>query len=191
MQKQKPSRKAIRLKQYDYSAPGKYFVTICAIDKMFIFGEINNTEMILNESGRIMEKVLLSIADRFTNVEIDVYSIMPNHVHLIISILPESESVARAIHELPLQDAKYRRRMSLPKIIGYLKMNSAKQINRIKDNSGSRVWQRNYYEHIMRNEKTFDEIYAYIQSNPLSWDRDMNHPDFYIHTADDNKQTNT
>ena len=97
----------------------------------------------------------------------DEFIIMPNHIHGIIFIVG-------AIHELPLQ--KYRRKMLLPKVIGYFKMNTAKQFNQILNRTGQPFWQRNYYEHIIRNEKELNRIREYIQNNPLKWELDRENP---------------
>jgi len=173
------NRKTIRLKEYDYSSNGDYFVTICTRNRECLFGEIKDGEMVLNEVGKIVEKEILNISKRFKYTEIDIYAIMPNHVHLLMSILCDEnsfESKVGAIHELPLQDAKYRRKMLIPKIIGYFKMNSAKKINILLDRMGNPVFQRNYYEEIIRNEKHYNEVYDYIVSNPSKWDEDRNNP---------------
>ena len=95
--------------------------------------------------------------------------IMPNHLHGIIII---NETPVGAIHELPLQ----RRNMLLPKIIGYLKMNTAKRINQLRDNSGTPVWQRNYYERVIRNDHELQSVRQYIDDNPIKWAEDENHP---------------
>ena len=107
----------------------------------------------------------------------DEFVIMPNHVHGIISIVSDSE--VGAIHELPLQQYnnwKERRRMVLPKIIGRFKMNSAKHINQIRNTLGIPVWQRNYYEHVIRDEEELNRIREYILTNPSQWEKDENNP---------------
>ncbi|MCX7984388.1 MAG: hypothetical protein N3A63_05755, partial [Bacteroidetes bacterium] len=108
------------------------------------------------------------------NVTLDEFVIMPNHIHGVI-IINENDIVG-AIHELPLQDIKQRRLMTLPKIIGRFKMNVGKHINQLRNTPGIPVWQRNYYEHIIRNEKELNTIREYIINNPLQWEIDSENP---------------
>jgi REP element-mobilizing transposase RayT len=145
------------------------------------FGKIEKGKMILNESGLIADKNWNNIPKYHPNVMIDQYVIMPNHLHGIIMIgnFARANDLVRAIHELPVQnkirtqcdDAKKRRKMLIPLIIGKFKMNSAKQINIHKNNSG-RFWHRNYYDHIIRNESELNRIREYIINNPEDWEED-------------------
>jgi len=173
MDKNKYNRCSIRLKNYDYSSPGTYFITICTYNRQCLFGEIVNGEIRLNEYGEIANKYWYEIPKHYTNTQLDEYVIMPNHIHGIIFIVG-------AIHELPLQQNEFpqliqRRKMLLPKIIGRFKMNAAKQINQIRQNHGIPVWQRNYYEHIIRNDNELNKIREYIINNPLTWQTDENY----------------
>jgi REP element-mobilizing transposase RayT len=103
---------------------------------------------------------------------------MPNHFHGIITINNHVGAIHELpLHELPLQiEPKQRRKMLLPKIIGFLKMNSAKEINQIRATLGYPVWQRNYYEHIIRSEEEMNRIHRYIIDNPAKWAEDENNP---------------
>jgi REP element-mobilizing transposase RayT len=173
MDNNKYNRRSIRLKNYDYSSPGAYFITIVTNNRQYLFGEIVNNEMILNEYGEIANKYWYEIPKHYTNTQLDEYVIMPNHIHGIIFIVG-------AIHELPLQQNEFsqliqRRKMLLPKIIGRFKMNAAKQINQIRQTPGIPVWQRNYYEHIIRNDNELNKIREYIINNPLTWQTDENY----------------
>jgi len=152
-------RKSTRLKEYDYSQPGYYFVTICNKDRMPWFGEIENGKMIKNEIGEIVAYWIKQISNHYQNIEIDYYCIMPNHVHLIIVI----HEIRRGGVTPPLQMPK------LGNIIAYFKYKSTKQINIIRNSPGIPVWQRNYYEHIIRNDKELYESRKYIENNPLNW----------------------
>lgn len=182
------NRQSIRLKNYDYSKSGLYFVTICTENRENLFGEIIGAnhdspvpkivpKMVLNDVGKIVENVWQSLSNRFP-IELDEFQIMPNHVHMIINIVGahhdapttighDAPVYKMAIHESPLQ-----KRSLLSQIIGYFKMNSAKLIHQI--NSNIPVWQRNYYEHIIRNENDLNKIREYIKINPQIWDRDIN-----------------
>ncbi|MEW6110201.1 MAG: transposase [Nitrospirota bacterium] len=155
------------MKKYDYSCDGMYFVTICAWKKACVF-EDDIIASIIKEHWQGLPK-------RFNCIELDEFLIMPNHIHFILFIVG-------AIHELPLQNEssflhqKQRRQMMLPKIIGWFKMNCAKQINLYRKTPGYPVWQRNYYEHIIRNEYELNRIRQYIIENQFKWDEDPENP---------------
>ncbi|MDP4009474.1 MAG: hypothetical protein Q8P53_00625 [Candidatus Shapirobacteria bacterium] len=169
-------RRSIRLKKWNYSGGGYYFITICSFERRQMFGAIINGKMISNNNGLIIENWLIKLEARFDLV-MDIFQIMPNHIHLILIIknvgaIHESPKLIngsirklnRAIHESPLP-----KRSMLSKIIGYLKMNASREI-------GMFVWQRNYYEHIVRNEIELKKIREYIRMNPIMWERDRNNP---------------
>ena len=177
-----PKRKLNRVQGYNYSRNGAYFVTICADKHRYIFGDISvsddNAVGAIHESpvtelsayGKIVDSYINILPDRF-KIYIDNYVIMPNHVHLLITIdddNPENR-YERAIRESPLQS-----RSTLSKIVGYLKMNISKEIHKI--NPQINVWQRSYYEHIIRNEKDYFVHYEYIENNPIKWKTD----DYFI-----------
>jgi len=166
-----PKRKNIRLKHYDYSQSGLYFITICTQNKLNLFGEVKNYKMILNNYGKIVETYWNEIPKYYPDVELLEYVIMPNHIHGILWFTKYiGNNPVGAIHELPLHIN--RRKMALPKIIGRFKMQSAKQINILRNTSGYSVWQRNYYEHVIRNEQSYLKIAEYIINNPLKWKDD-------------------
>jgi putative transposase len=130
----------------------------------------------LNETGEIAEQWWLKLENKFAKVKLDYHVIMPNHIHGIIMV-SEGKNDVGAIHELPLPRGRIeRRRMLIPKVIGYFKMNSAKYINRLRDATGYPLWQRNYYEHIVRSENELNRIRQYIQNNPLKWELDRENP---------------
>ncbi len=167
-------RKAIRLRHYNYSQAGGYFITICTRRREYLFGQITNHQIALNEEGDIVKRWWLKLGDKFSGIELDGCVVMPNHIHGIIMI---SRGQVGAIHELPLQrDRIERRRILIPKIIGYFKMNSSRYINLSCDTRGHPLWQRNYYEHVIRNESELFRIREYIQNNPLKWDLDRENP---------------
>ena len=174
-------RRSIRLRNYDYRSDGAYFVTLCTYQRECLFGEVVDAEVRLNDAGTCVETICNSLSQRYPDVEVDSLVVMPNHVHGIIVItgtvgaiheLPDVED-QRAIRESPLQG---RRKMTLSKVVGYLKMNTAKRINELRDNPGIPVWQRNYYEHIIRNEADLASIRYYIAENPVKWAMDENNP---------------
>jgi REP element-mobilizing transposase RayT len=174
-------RHSIRLREYDYSSGGSYFVTICTHHRECLFGEVVDGDIRLNGAGLCVETICNSLPQRYPDIEVDSLVVMPNHLHFVIVIsgnvgsiheLPAAED-QRAIHESPLQG---RRKMTLSKVVGYLKMNTGKRINELRDNAGAPVWQRNYYEHIIRNDDDLANIRRYIAENPMKWELDENHP---------------
>jgi REP element-mobilizing transposase RayT len=163
-------RRSIRLPDYDYSQPGAYFITIVTRGRECLFGEIVNGEMRLNDAGRVVWNVWNSLPVRYPQITTGTAVVMPNHFHGIIEI---HEPVG-IIHELPLRET--RRRMTLPLVVGYFKMNTAKQINKILNSEGVPVWQRNYYEHIIRNDEEHNRIHLYIEANIDNWALDDENP---------------
>jgi REP element-mobilizing transposase RayT len=130
-----------------------------------MFGEVVNSEMQLNEAGQAVYKVWAGLPRYYSGIELDAFVIMPNHVHGIIVI----RSNVGAIHESPLQlkptttaPNVNRRRMLLSKVIGRFKMVTAKHINELRRSSGIAVWQRNYYEHIVRDDESLNRLRQYI-----------------------------
>ncbi len=169
-------RRSLRLRGYDYSQRGAYFVTICTRNRLPIFGRVDQGRMLLNNCGKIATRKWEQLDKRFPEIEIDVFIVMPDHMHgiVIISDVVRANH-AGAIHELPRQEKNSpiaRRRMTLPMVIGFYKMNTAKAINIANDTRCTPVWQRNYYEHIIRNQDSLNSIRRYIQENPNRWSID-------------------
>ncbi len=178
---EKHHRHSIRLPDYDYSQSGAYFVTICVQNRECIFGEVANGRVNLSPFGEIAQRFWTQIAERYPDVELGEFVVMPNHLHGIVVIKPDDSDrvLVGAIHELPLQQQprrKQRRKMLLPKIIGWFKMNSAKQINELRWMPGELVWQRNYFEHVIRSDEKLNKIREYIIANPEQWENDPENP---------------
>ena len=166
-------RKLIRLRHYDYSQAGAYFITICVQNRECLFGNIIDGEMQLNDVGRMVQSLWKELPIFYFGSEIDEFVIMPNHFHAIIIL---NESVG-AIHESPLRmTAIERRNMAIPKMIGRFKMTTSKRINQIRKTPGATVWQRNYWERVIRNEIELNAFREYIANNPLQWHLDKLHP---------------
>ncbi|NER95141.1 MAG: transposase [Symploca sp. SIO1B1] len=161
-------RRSIRLKGYDYSQLGAYFITICTNNRECLFGKIDNQQMEVNELGEIVIDVWLYLPTRYPNLELDEFVIMPNHVHCILVITEATEQLPQR----ELSQPKQRRKMLLPKVVGYFKMNSAKAVNQHRLSSGRSLWQPNYYERIIRNEAELDRVRRYIVNNPAKWNQD-------------------
>ncbi len=153
-------RKFIRLKGYDYSSNGAYFVTICTQNRECLFGEIVGDDahivpnIILSEIGMVVQRYINSIAG------IEKYVIMPNHVHLIIFISRNEDGTMWASSPTTTQ--------SIPQLIKSFKTLVTKQI-------GYSIWQRSFHDHIIRNEKEYQKIWEYIDTNPQKWEDDMYH----------------
>jgi REP element-mobilizing transposase RayT len=163
-EKEKNGRHSIRLKEYDYSKEGYYFITICTKDRQNIFGQFQNGKIILNEFGEIVKTTWFDLPNHNSNVELDYYCIMPNHFHGII-IINDYMVIGAGSKPAP-------NKQTLSEFVRQLKTFSSKRINEIRQLQGVPVWQRNYYEHIIRNEKELYEIRKYIEYNPIGWMED-------------------
>jgi putative transposase len=137
-----------------------------------MFGKVRSDKMNLNACGDILGSHWDDLSNHY-NIELDMYVVMPNHLHGIIIINDQSVG---AIHESHLREISQRRRMLLPKIIGRFKMETAKEINVLRKRHGVPVWQRNYYEHIIRTDADLHHIRTYILNNPRQWEVDDEHP---------------
>ncbi len=175
----KHHRHSIRLKYYDYSSPGAYFITICTKNRACLFGNIVNGKMILNEYGKIAHDEWLKTEIIRPRVKLDSFVIMPNHIHGII-ILNDDICYCRGT----LQRAPTTQRAptfeqfgkptsdSIPTIVRLFKSATTKRINEYRNTPTVSVWQRNYYEHIIRNNTELKHIRNYIENNPIKWEND-------------------
>lgn len=180
-----PQRKSIRLPHWNYSSRGYYFVTICTQNRECLFGKIvgvgrDQPVMKLNQYGKIIKNVWEILPNRFP-ISLDYYQIMPNHIHGIIQIIDNNcidnkncrGSIYRTRNQVDYIDCHagaINCAPTLGSIIRYFKAKSTR-LSRIK------LWQRNYYEHIVRNEKELNQIREYLLLNPALWPRDRNNPE--------------
>jgi putative transposase len=155
--------RSIRLRGYDYSQAGAYFVTICTQDRACLFGKILNGMLRLNSNGECIMRCWEGITEHFPGVELDALVVMPNHMHGIV-VLADS---------LP-NDPE---RPTLGRIVAYFKYQSTKAINHANSIASGRIWQRNYYERIIRSEQALQTVREYIAKNSLRWEADQLHPD--------------
>ncbi len=162
-------RRSVRLEGYDYRQPGAYFVTICAYRWEPLFGEVIDGELSLNPLGRIVDREWRRTAKMRGDVELDEYVIMPNHMHGILMITDDSRGGSRTA---PTTNT----RKPLGRLIGAFKTVSTKSINPLRNTPGQPVWQRNYYEHVIRNDNALNRIRAYIHYNPAKWHLDPYRP---------------
>ena len=158
MENERVKRKLLRLQRFDYATHVYYFITICCKDKQHLLGRIVGAaymppvHVILSKTGEIAEKNLLAIEEHTPQVHIEKYVIMPNHLHMILSIEGSGEAAAGGIYAAP----------TVPRI-----MNSYKAS--VSRDAGFPIWQRSFYDHIIRNQPDFEETWKYIDNNPLRW----------------------
>ena len=161
-------RRSIRLKGYDYSQAGRYFVTICTYKSRCIFGKVKDKRICLNRAGVIIERCWNDLETRYNGeIHIDEFIVMPNHVHGIIFI----PDLGRAGFK-PAPTRKH----PLSEIVRAFKTFSSRRINELRNSPGTPVWQRNYYEHVIRNESDYRQIGEYILYNPAKWEMDRENP---------------
>jgi REP element-mobilizing transposase RayT len=171
---QKHHRKSIRLPGYDYSQAGAYYITIVTYHRDCLFGEIVNEEMILNDFGKIADECWRAIPEHFPFVELGAYVIMPNHVHGIIVIHDMGRRGAALLRPYDNPHKINVKPGSLGAIVRSYKSAVSYRIGREHNTTG--IWQRNYYEHIIRDEEEMRNKTHYINANPSLWDEDDNHP---------------
>ncbi len=175
-----PQRRNTRLRGYNYSQLGSYFVTICVQHHQCIYGPIIDGKMQLNELGRIAIEWWNKIQQHYSSVKTDDYVIMPNHLHGIITLKPVGARSPRPNNTSPSVGARSPRPKdppSLGKIVAYFKYQSTKHINQKHNTPGTRIWQRNYHDHIIRDDNDLQRLRQYIQNNPMKWELDKFHPD--------------
>ena len=152
---------------YDYSEAGAYFVTAVTEGRCALFGDIRDSEMRLNCYGEIVEHCWYDLARHYSNVELDEFVVMPNHVHGVIILRSAEQAGSKPA---PTDDLP--RLHGLPEIVRAFKTFSARRINELRGTSGTPVWQRNYYERVVRNERELNAIREYVRANPLNWHLD-------------------
>jgi len=203
---EKHHRRSVRLKRYDYTGNNAYFVTICTYQKECLFGTISNGRMNLNVMGEYVRKTWLETAEKRINIKLNDFVIMPNHFHGILWLMrrdtpPFGDKSCRdpefrpgnskwAQHAVPLHGCSslnpncaptYEQfgkpvQSSLPTIIRSFKSAASKIINENRLIPGTMVWQRNYYEHIIRSHEELRQTIEYIRSNPGHWTDDKENP---------------
>jgi REP element-mobilizing transposase RayT len=168
--------RSIRLKGYDYAQAGAYFVTICTHGQDCLLGEIVDEEMMLSSYGKVAKTCFEEIPLHFAHAELDAFVIMPNHLHGIIVLANTTEVAAQ--HAAPLRNGVSLRPApgSLSTIVRSFKSASTRRINELRAMEGTHFWQRDYYEHVIRNDRDMDRIRGYITTNPLKWSLDRENP---------------
>jgi len=178
------NRRSIRLPGYDYSQAGAYFVTIVAEGRKNVFGEIETDEVFLTPAGKMIHNTWLSLPDRFPHIELDEFIVMPNHFHAILFITTESNRVGTSPTPTNFSDPVGVPLVgTLGEIIGaYKSITTHEYILGVRGKNWpsfeKRLWQRNYYEHILRTDNDLTSVRSYILGNPQGWNLDPENPAF-------------
>lgn len=175
-------RRSLRLKEYDYRQAGAYFVNIVLQDRLCLFGEVIGTEMQLNQAGEMISEVWRALPNRFPTIVIDTFVVMPNHLHGIIIINQRPIPVGAGL--VPAQNVETQSADTPPAlgdVIGaYKSLTTVEYTRGVKTMKWTpfhrRLWQRNYYEHIIRNDDSLNHIRQYIIDNPGQWAFDKENP---------------
>jgi REP element-mobilizing transposase RayT len=160
-------RRSIRLRGYDYSRAGAYFVTICVHDRRPILGTVEEDRVAHTDCGRAVVDCWRWLGERYPHVEIDEWIVMPNHLHGIVVLCDAERDGSRTGGT---------RRKPLGELIGAFKTVSTQRVNALRARAGEPLWQRDFYEHIIRDEVELDRIRQYIATNPLQWALDRENP---------------
>ena len=172
-------RRSIRLRGFDYSRDGAYFITVCTRGRVCLLGDVVEGEMRLSEAGLVAQAAWEGLPHHYPHVQLDAWVIMPNHVHGIV-ILAEADrdpiTVGAGLKPAPTGNPGNAARHGLPEVVRAFKSFSARRINALLGASGVPFWQRNYYEHVIRDEEALHRIRRYIVGNPARWDEDPENP---------------
>jgi len=176
----KNKRHSLRMKGYDYSLEGAYFVTIATYQRVCLFGEATNGKIVLNTNGNIAFEQWIRLQQRFLPSNFPKLVIMPNHIHGIIHIVRGAgEEYGQVTFGIPPQRPYSYSRVtssSLGVIVRAYKASVTYRINAMRGYTNPPIWQRNYYDHIIRNEQEYQVIWDYIDTNPETWTDDQLHP---------------
>ena len=183
-------RRSIRLRNYDYSNEGAYFVTICTWKRECLFGDIREGSMRLNDLGTVIFSSWNNLTNHYRYIELDEFVVMPNHVHGILFIVgaafmtPDCATDAAqpfvvdrgAMNQGAMNQGAMNRAPTVGEIVRGFKARCTIGINKLRQTPGYPVWQRDFFERVIRNEHELARIRDYISSNPMKWEFDKNHP---------------
>ena len=165
-----PVRKLVRLKDFDYRQSGLYFLTICSFRRSMIFGQIKNNQLEASLLGQLVRECWEEIPSHFPFVQLDAFVVMPNHLHGIIGFVSE-----KIPNELNVQGRS--KKGSLGSVVGSFKAAVSRVYRANNKVNNPQIWQRGYFEHVIRNENALDRIREYIVENPYCWDMDQDNPE--------------
>lgn len=177
----KRGRRSLRLSGYDYAQAGAYFITICTEGRACLFGEVANGTMRLNAAGQLAVTLWNDLTPRFVGTELDAFVVMPNHVHGVIVLPDRTATVGASLMGAQGNKAATRAAPTVGDVVGAFKsLFTVEYIRGVKEYRwpafDRRVWQRNYYEHIIRDEAELARVRRYIDENPLQWELDKENP---------------
>ena len=167
----------MRLPEYDYSRPGAYFITACTKNRDFLFAS--------PEAKLAVESAWYSLLDIFANIELDEFVVMPNHNHSVLWIVGDRayrlhpgtwKNLNRRDGQLPIPTMANQKFVTLSNIIGAFKTTAATRINKLRDKIGTPVWQKSFYDRIVRNNRELARTQEYIRNNPIKWAEDRDNP---------------
>ena len=181
------NRKSIRLKDYDYSKVGLYFITICIQNRLCLFGNVDNGNMVLNDAGQMVLKWYNELENKYPDKKCHEMVIMPNHFHCIIENIPMNDNHSdahvgtslRGRPEYGIENKKYN--ATICDAIGWFKtMTTNEYIRGVKQYNwkrfDNRLWQLKFWDHIIRNDSDYNRIANYIIDNPVKWNNDKFNP---------------
>jgi len=173
-----PRRKALRLLTRDYSQAGSYFMTICTHEKKCVLGSVESSQVQLSRVGEIVRATWNALPERFARVVLDEFVIMPNHLHAILTLVTAGFAHSGSVNMNKMPAARPTAHFSLCDVIGAFKSLSTIHVNRLMNSKGSPLWQRSYFEHVIRNGEDLKNTQRYILENPLRWSLDEENPDW-------------
>ena len=155
-----PTRRSIRLRDFDYSRPGAYYVTICTHGRKPLLAELHLGALKPTGPGRIVMQCWVDLPLHFDRVSLDIYALLPDHLHGVLNLGERREMLAEGVHP---------RSGDLGTIIRSFKAATTREINIWGGTPGERVWQRGYHEHVIRDSRDLGRVQTYIGENPMSW----------------------
>jgi putative transposase len=157
-----PRRRQLRLSGYDYSQPGSYFVTICVKERACLLGTVAESSMRLNKIGDLIAACWHDLPGHYPDISLDAFVVMPNHIHGVVFVGAGSPRPSSG--------------RTISTSVGYFKYQSTKRVNEVRNSPGARFWQRNFFEHVIRDDNSLNRIREYIFTNPERWELDQNNP---------------
>ena len=189
----KHHRRAMRLREHDYSEEGAYFITFCVAGRECLLSDISGADVALTAAGEDVLIVWHALPSRFPNVVLDEIVVMPNHVHAILLVQNRSDSIRvgtplaasrsaddqmSSVRDPHAPTIGTQQAASLPAIMRAFKSISAIAVNRVIGRAGVPVWQERYYDHVIRDERDLERIRQYIRDNPAIWAEDKENPEY-------------
>jgi len=183
MKKDLPVRKSVRLKGFDYSSPGYYFITICTYERQHLFGDIVDKTMHQNDYGKIAETELLRTKEKRNYIDIEKYVIMPNHIHLLV-VIKDGADITNTDTARRVPTTERFGQPTIKSIPTIIRAYKSATCNEIRKYVGTRravsdelpqtdtIWQDRYHEHIIRDQDEYRRIWQYIDENPAKWTED-------------------